>query len=183
MPWAFQLAEDKKADVFVYDADGMGAPSMKLYTKRAAVGKKISIVPYYGSGKKYNEDALYKDNKTNKDTFVNRRAQSWMNVRDRIEKTYLAVVKKEYQNPDELISISSGCKYVTELCAELSRPMRVYDGHGRIGVESKLQMKQRGVESPNLADQFIYSYDMESTPMISMVFTMPQPIKPMRVSR
>jgi hypothetical protein len=44
--------------------------------------------------------------------------------------------------------------------------MRVYDNKGRIGVESKQQMKSRGVESPNLADQLIYSYDMECVPKI-----------------
>lgn len=166
MPWAFELAETVNADVFVYDADGMGAPSMKLYTNKASLGKNMTILPYHGGGKVYQPDEKYKDNKTNKDTFVNRRAQSWMNVRDKAERTYLAVVKKQYQDPDELMSISSKCKYVTELCSELSRPMRVYDGAGKIGVESKEQMKKRGVESPNLADKLIYLYDMESVPKI-----------------
>lgn len=166
MPWAFELAEDVKADVFVYDADGMGAPSMKLYTKQAALGKKVNVIPYHGGGAKYRPNDKYKDNKQNKDTFVNRRAQSWMNVRDRAELTYRAVVKSEYQNPDDLISISSQCTCLTELCTELSRPMRVYDNSGRIGVESKKQMKSRGVDSPNLADEFVYSYDQECVPMI-----------------
>lgn len=166
MPWAFNLASEVKADVFVYDADGMGAPSMKLYLNKAIQGKKMNVVAYRGGATKYKPNIKYKDNKTNKDTFVNRRGQSWMNVRDMAEKTYLAVVKGEYHDPQELISISSECKEVTELCSELSRPMRVYDNNGRIGVESKQQMKSRGVESPNLADQFIYSYDMESVPMI-----------------
>jgi hypothetical protein len=166
MPWAFELAEEVKADVFVYDADGMGAPSMKLYTKQAAVGKKMTIVPFHGGGEKHEPTKKYKENKTNKDTFVNRRAQGWMNVRDRAEKTYLAVVKNEYHNPDDMMSISSECVELTELCSELSRPMRVYDGAGRIGVESKEQMRKRGVESPNLADQLIYSYDNGSVPSL-----------------
>ncbi len=183
MPWAFNLADEKRADVFVYDADGMGAPSMKLYLNRATRGKNMNILPYHGGGAKYNEDSLYKDNKTNKDTFVNRRGQSWMNVRDRIELTYLAVVKGEFHDPDDLLSISSGCKYATELCSELSRPMRVYDNSGRIGVESKEQMRKRGVESPNLADQFIYSYDMETVPHVLLQFAMPTPIQPMRIGR
>jgi len=167
MPWAFELAEEVKADVFVYDADGMGAPSMKLYLKGAIIGKKMSVVAYRGGKGLYKPNEKYKDNKTNKDTFVNRRAQSWMNVRDKAEKTYLAVVKGEYHNPDELMSISSDCDY--SLISELSRPMRVYDNAGRIGVESKQQMKSRGVESPNLADQLIYSYDMESVPVIESI--------------
>lgn len=164
MPWAFALAEEVKADVFVYDADGMGAPSMKLYLNQATQCKNMNIIPYHGNGKIWEPAVKYKDNKPNKDTFVNRRGQSWMNVRDRAEKTYLAVVKDQYHNVDELMSISSDCEMLTELCAELSRPLRVYDAQGRIGVESKLQMKKRGVQSPNLADQVVYSYDMENTP-------------------
>ncbi|MCZ6898282.1 MAG: TerL protein [Betaproteobacteria bacterium] len=163
MPWAFELAENVKADVFVYDADGMGAPSMKLYLNRAADGKKMNIIPYHGGAKIYRPGEKYKDDKLNKDKFVNRRAQSWMNVRDRAEKTYLAV-NGEYHNPDELISISSKCSEVTALCAELSGPLRIYNNAGKIGVESKERMKSRGVDSPNLADQFIYSYDPESVP-------------------
>lgn len=166
MPWAFELADQVKADVFVYDADGMGAPSMKLWLKGAIRGKKMAILPYRGGKKLYNPNAKYNDNKSNKDTFVNRRGQSWMNVRDKCEKTYLAVVKKQYQDPDGLISFSSECSCITELTSELSRPMRVYDNQGRIGVESKQQMKSRGIESPNLADEVVYSYDMESVPMI-----------------
>lgn len=166
MPWVFELADEVKADVFVYDADGMGAPSMKLYLNQAAPGKNMTLIPYHGGGAKYNPSEKYKDNKLNRDTFVNRRAQSWMNVRDRAENTYKAVVLNEYQNPDDLMSISSECSKLTELCSELSRPMRVYDKSGKIGVESKQQMKARGVESPNLADQLIYSYDMECVPKV-----------------
>jgi hypothetical protein len=169
MPWAFNLAEEVKADVFVYDADGMGAPSMKLYLNTATLGKKMNILPYRGNAAIYKPNEKYKDNKSNKDTFVNRRAQSWMNVRDKAEKTYLAVIKKEYHNPDELMSISSDCDELNELCSELSRPMRIYDNNGRIGVESKQQMKKRGVDSPNLADELIYSYDMESVPAIEEI--------------
>jgi len=166
MPWAFELADNVKADVFTYDADGMGAPSMKLYLKSATHGKKMTIIPFYGSGSKHEPGKKYRDNKSNNDTFVNRRAQAWMNVRDRCENTYLAVVKGQYKDPDELISISSECKNLTELCSELSRPMRVYDSKGRIGVESKEQMKKRGVDSPNLADQFVYLYDPGAVPKI-----------------
>jgi phage terminase large subunit len=167
MPWAFELADDVKADVFVYDADGMGAPSMKLYLNTASRGKNMRILAYRGGSKIYNPGAKYKDNKSNKDTFVNRRAQSWMNVRDKAENTFLAVTQGKYIDPDNLMSISSECSECMELCSELSRPMRVYDKQGRIGVESKQQMKKRGVESPNLADELIYSYDMESVPIIN----------------
>ena len=166
MPWAFELAETVNADVFIYDADGMGAPSMKLYLNRAAKGKKMTIIPYYGGGAIWNPNAKYKDGKLNKDKFGNRKAQTYMNVRDRMENTYNAVVKGIYCDPDELISISSKCTHLTELVSELSRPMRKYNPAGKIMVESKAEMKSRGVDSPNLADEFVYSYDPGAVPVV-----------------
>ncbi len=167
MPWAFELANEVKADVFVYDADGMGAPSMKLYLNAATEGKKMNIVPYHGGVNIHEPDRLYKENKPNRDTFVNRRAQSWMNVRDMAERTYNAVVNKVYTDPSTIMSISSECGDLEQLVSELSRPKRVYNNAGKIGVESKQQMKARGVESPNLADQLIYSYDFDTVPKVS----------------
>lgn len=164
MPWAFELASDVKCDVFIYDADGMGAPSMKLYLSSASQGKGMNIIPYHGGGRLYQPDQLYNDDKPNKDKFANRRAQTWMIVRDRIEKTYLAVVKGKYQNPAELLSISSKCKDCQELVSELSRPLRKYDPAGKIKVESKQEMASRGVDSPNLADEMVYSFDPEAVP-------------------
>ena len=87
-----------------------------------------------------------------------------MNVRDRMELTYRAVVEGKYVDPEKIISISSKCKHLFELKSELSRPLRVYHAGGKIKIESKQQMRARGVESPNLADQFVYSYDFGSTP-------------------
>lgn len=168
MPWAFELAEEVKADVFVYDADGMGAPSMKLYLNRATKGKKMNVVSFYGSGRIWDPNKKYKDGKRNKDKFVNRRAQAWMNVRDRMELTYEAVINKKYVDPDEIISISSKCKELFQLKSELSRPLRIYNNAGKIGVESKQNMASRSVDSPNLADQLIYSYDFGSVPEIDV---------------
>ena len=164
MPWAFELANDVKCDAFIYDADGMGAPSMKLYLKTASQGKKMNIIPYHGGAGVYEPDELYKEDKTNKDRFANRRAQTWMLVRDRFEKTYQAVVKRKFTDPSELISISSDCAEHEDLMSELSRPLRQYDGTGKIKVESKQDMAKRGVSSPNLADEMIYSFDPEAVP-------------------
>ena len=165
MPWAFDLAEENRADAFIYDADGMGAPSMKIYLNSASHGKGMNIIPFHGGGKKHEEDQKYnKGDKTNKDKFSNRRAQSWMIVRDRIEKTYQAVSKGKYIAPEELLSISSECRECDELISELSRPLRKYDPSGRIKVESKEEMKSRGVDSPNLADMMIYAFDPSAQP-------------------
>lgn len=97
------------------------------------------------------------DLKTNKDSFVNFRAQTWTWARDRFEATYHAVQRAEQGllvnlDPENLISVSSDCECLLELQAELSRPKRIYTNNGKIKVESKPDIRQRGVDSPSLAD-------------------------------
>ncbi|EJX4517482.1 terminase [Salmonella enterica] len=44
------------------------------------------------------------------------------------------------------------------LKAELSRPRVDYDNNGRVKVESKKDMKKRGIPSPNMADALIMCF-------------------------
>ena len=178
IPWAFRHADEFRADVLVYDGDGMGAPTMKLALQRKAVGR-LKIIAYHGSAgvvepggrvksaklkiKKHREGktSLAEDEiKANKDTYENFRAQTWTWMRVRFENTYYAIERAKRgmlvnADPEDLISISSECKDLQTLVAELSRPMRIWTNNGKIRVESKKEMKARGVDSPNLADSAI----------------------------
>ena len=58
-------------------------------------------------------------------------------------------------NPDDLISISTDCDEWQNLQSELSRPKRIFTDNGKIVVESKKKMRERGVDSPNLADSAV----------------------------
>ena len=166
IPWAYELAFKHQSDQLIYDADGMGAPTMKLTLKNHAAGR-IDVVPFYGSGKifepekRYGEDPNNPDKtlKKNKDMFYNFRAQAATWMRDRFEASYN--IRKQIEsgqvavglNLDNIISIDSACINQFELVAELSRPRRVWDTtNGKIKVESKKDMKARGVDSPNLFD-------------------------------
>lgn len=181
IPWAFELADRHRADVIGYDADGMGAPTMKMALKRMSAGR-CRVVAYHGSagvqdpGKPHKMIKLQHHRlmtgqtamtetatKTNADTYRNFRSQTWSWVRDRFEATYKAIKAAEQghivqANPDELISIDSSCDALQDLVAELSRPMRVYTDNGKILVESKKNMKRRGVASPNLADALVIAF-------------------------
>lgn len=165
IPWAMKQADDLRADVFGYDADGMGAPAMKL----SLVGKsggRTKVRPYRGSAAVEDPDRKYRaGDKTNTDTFYNFRAQSWTWLRDRFEATYNAVQRAEKgllvnADPEDLISISTECAHWQALQAELSRPRRVWSANGKIQVERKDKMKARGVDSPNLADALVIAFSM-----------------------
>lgn len=165
IPWAYGESFKRRSDVLVYDADGMGAPIMKLTFDQYAAGR-IPIVPYYGSGelrdpeKRYGEDPEHPDKtlRKNKDLFVNFRAQMATHLRDLFQESYRvrAMIEKGSVamgiDTSKLISIDSSCAAQFELVAELSRPKRIYTNTGKIQVESKKEMKARGVMSPNLFD-------------------------------
>lgn len=165
LPWAFSHADSHRSDILLYDGDGMGAPVMKVALAGMAA-ERFKIQPYYGSGEvrdKTKRISADRDSKTNGDTYANFRSQSATWLRDRFKATYDAVQKKDQgllvnANPDDLISISSQCKHLRQLQAELSRPRRVWTKNGKIQVESKKEMKARGVSSPGLFDAAVMAF-------------------------
>ena len=167
LPWVEDYAMSKRngtgLDTFVYDSDGMGAPVVKLSIQDKFDAKDVPIIHFHGSGEVIDKkDECLDLNKSNGDAFANYRAQSCYGLRRRFERTYEAIEKGVYTDPDTLISISSTCEGVTNLIAELSRPQRKYRGNGKILVESKPEMRSRGVSSPNLFDVANMAFAVDS---------------------
>lgn len=107
-------------------------------------------------------ESNYMPGKKNEDMFLNIKAQAWWLVADRFKNTYDAINGKPY-DPDKLISLRSDLPGVQKLAAELAQPRRQYL-NGKVKVESKEDMKKRGVMSPNLADALIMAYFAEGGP-------------------
>jgi hypothetical protein len=169
VPWVRDWAIAKRngcgLDAFVYDADGMGAPIVKLSIEDEFSRKEVPIFHFHGSSGVEDPDSECEDlKKLNKDGFANYRAQTYYRLRRRFERTYEAVERGIYQNPDDLISISSACSCKDQLVAELSRPQRLYTGSGKIIVEGKQHMRARGVASPNLSDGANMAFSVRSVP-------------------
>ncbi len=95
----------------------------------------------------------------NRDYFHNVKAQAWWGLADRFRATYNAVKNGSEFNPDTMISISGDIppKLVESLAEELCAPRMDTDHGGKVRVESKKDMKKRGVNSPNIADAVIIS--------------------------
>ncbi len=187
IPWAFELADDFRADVLAYDADGMGGPVMKVSGKTAGL-QRMAVIPYYGSGGVRDEKSQTKVQKQRKnmrsgdtsmkeggdkaliDVYENFRAQSWSEALLAFQNTYriIEALKKGQiipYNPDDIISIDSATidpETLIQLKAELSRPMRQFTRTGKIKVEAKFEMKSRGVDSPNLADALIIARSVDA---------------------
>ena len=148
-------------DLFVWDGDGMGA-LLRRQIGDSFKGKRTDLRMYKGSNSVEDPKQKYdgldslgsKDKpKQNMDTFYNKRAQYYMKLANRFEKTYRAVVKGEYIDPDELISISSDIPLLDKLRSECCRIPRKPNGTGKIQLMSKKEMKDKhDIDSPGMAD-------------------------------
>jgi len=172
LPWSYDAADTHRSDLFIYDADGMGGPVIKVDIDRRSAGR-FKMVAYYGSGEVRDKElpSIPGDNqsKKNGDRYLNFKAQSWTWARERFRRTYEAVERANNGqlinvSPDQLISISSNCLKARELQSELSRPRRMRTDNGKIKVESKREMKSRGVLSPNLAESMVMAFAESEIP-------------------
>ena len=157
--WACAYANSVKADAFIWDCDGMGV-GLKRQVSHAFHGKKISSHQFKGSESAWMPDDIYEpvedekksDAKTNHETFSNQRAQFYWMLRDRMFKTWLAVERGKYTNPDELISFSSNITHMDLLRAEVCRIPRKFIASGRIQLMTKAEMLSKNIPSPNISD-------------------------------
>lgn len=189
MDWALDMAIADGADLFIWDADGLGI-GLKRQVDAALAGKKMTYELFRGGETPKNPDAVYipstaldgKSSKTNKDTFLNCRAQHYIRLADRFKNTYRAIVKGEYVDPDIMISLDSGgIEDMAELRAEVCRiPLKKGNGNGKIQIMSKIDMAAPPlrIPSPNLADALMMGQTIP--PTVKAVVQMPQPIKRIR---
>ena len=159
--YALDYAIDKHVDHFVWDEDGLGAPLRKNVAEKIG-NKKISFQGFRGSEGVEDPDKVFIDTRkvdngdkprTNKDVFYNRRSQQYSSLADKMYRTWQAVVKKKYHNPDDLISFSSEMKIINKLRTELCNLPLKPNGNSKIQIYSKQDMRDKfKLPSPNLGD-------------------------------
>lgn len=91
------------------------------------------------------------DGKTSDEKFDKLKAEAWWTLRTRFERTYEYVEQGVKHPVDELISIP----FNPQLIAELSSVKVEYTDRGKIKIESKNQLKARGVKSPDHAEALV----------------------------
>ena len=151
----YLYAQEQNIDRIVYDNIGVGAGVKAQFRRKNG---QVQTLGFNAGGAVYKPDAKYTDDKKNRDMFANIKAQAWWMVRDRFYKTWRAVHHGDSYPEDQLISLSSSLHELEYLTAELSRPQVDYDQNGRVKVESKKDMKKRGIPSPNRADALVMAF-------------------------
>jgi phage terminase large subunit len=158
--WALERALGANADYFVWDGDGMGVALQQQVTQ-ALEHKHCKPVMFRGSMSPENPDLpapgqrdTDQKQKSNAETYANRRAQYYDRVRIALANTYRAVVKGEYVDPDTMLCISSECRDIEQLRSELCRIPRKPNPTGKIQIVSKPDMAKEPYKlpSPNCAD-------------------------------
>ena len=112
------------------------------------------------------------DGKTSKEMFHNSRAELYWLLRQRFERTYEMVNGIATYPIEDLISIPNHA----QLISELSIPLRKYTNTGKIKIESKEEMRARGVSSPDWADMIVYLFAPVGAPIITSTVTSSMPI-------
>jgi len=184
--WALDLAINHNSDAFTWDCDGMGVGLNRQVT-RAFDGKPTIISMFKGSEGVDRPDAIFEpvvggapvqNQKTIKDAVKNKRAQYYLDLRRCIYRTYEAVEKGIYHNPDNLISFDSSIKLLPKLRSELCRMPVKPNGAGLFELYTKPEMKNKfKFPSPNLSDSVMMLRRVPHQPNI-INFVMPRPIKP-----
>lgn len=158
--WAANIAIDYRVDAFNWDCDGMGVGLNEQMTT-AFDGKHTTLAQFKGSEGVDNPDSIFmpadkkeiEGQKTNKQALKNKRAQYYFELRQRVYKTYEAVVKDKYRDPDELISFDGSLKLLTKLRSELCRMPIKENKNGLFQLYTKEELKKKfKFKSPNLAD-------------------------------
>jgi phage terminase large subunit len=197
------LASNENADSFGWDCDGLGAP-LRNQVEANFRGKSIRSFMFKGSESPYGKDSPFmyseeysiSDQKTVGDVLANKRAQNYVEVAERMRKTYEAVMAKEkgvskYFNPDELISFSGRIPKLQKLRAELSKIPTKPNGAGKILLYTKEEMR-RGITlpggqkivipSPNMGDCVMMSFDNNATITPRPATVAPRPMPAMGIT-
>lgn len=161
--WAMQLATQDRADVYSWDCDGLGA-ALNRQTATYFKESDVRVLQYKGSQKVELPKAFYQpvpgsgvlEGKTNEQTFKNKRAQCYTQLRDRMLRTYDAITNQRYHDPALMLSFDTTTidpAVLRRFRAEIWRlPVKPHP-NGLIQLYRKDEMRtQFKIPSPNLAD-------------------------------
>ena len=135
----------------IYDAVGLGVGA-RPYFELVDPSGKLKLTGF-DSRQSASKD-LYKGTHKGCDYFKNKRSEAIIKLADRFHNTYLARVKGEYIDPDNMVSIDTTLisdDIIDKLRFECTNIREKANTNFRT-IESKQDMKARGLPSPNLLD-------------------------------
>lgn len=151
--FAAELCEQWGVSLFVFDSDGEVGGEL-AGTLNAMSHLSFQYIPLHG-GAAASDIWWESEQKTAKDKFFNARAEWWGQVWFYCKNAY------DYKNgirddftASDLISIPNH----PTLIQQISQPKRFFTPSRKIKIESKQEMRDRGLESPDHADMLAYLF-------------------------
>lgn len=153
-----ELCRQKLIRTLVYDPIGIGAgcggqwkrdPSVPFKAIQFVASAEPTYEERFGGEKRHHYYPEF--DSTSRDMFENLKAEAWWLARQRFWKTYKAKTEGANYPDRELVSIPND----PNLIRELSQPLWFKTLKGRIQIESKKDMKARGLKSPDYADALV----------------------------
>ncbi|MBV9527836.1 hypothetical protein, partial [Sphingomonas sp.] len=164
---AFHLSDEHDLPEFKFDSDGLGAgvrgdARIVNEQRQSTKQREISVLPFRGSEAVWRPESEDVKGRKNKDFFANRKAQGWFNLRRRFQTTFRAVTSGAEFEPDDIISIASGCGALAQLSGELSQPTYSINAVGKVVIDKMPD----GAKSPNMADSVMIVFADTWQPMV-----------------
>lgn len=156
----YQSALTRGRAKIIFDSIGVGASAGAKFGEindARPPNDRLTYDRFNAGGAVVRPDAIYAHGTRNRDMFSNIKAQAWWLLADRFKATYAAINGGAYK-PEDLICLDSSMPHIEKLIDELCTPRREYDPAGRVKVESKKDLAERGIKSPNLADALVMTY-------------------------
>jgi len=153
-----ELCNQYGVSVLNFDADGVGAGVAGTLANAGYLPFIVNALHGAASGSSHWWEG---EEKTSKDKFSNARAEWWGVLAWRFKNTYDHTHGIKIHEPEEMISIPNH----PTLIQQISQPIRKWATTGKILVESKDDMRKRGLESPDFADALAYSFYPENLGM------------------
>jgi phage terminase large subunit len=135
-----------------YDVVGVGSGVKGTF---ATAQRPLSFVAVAVNGGHSPTEDRWPDGETSAQKFLNLRAEMWWKLRRRFEKTFEYVIEGIQHPADEMISVPNH----PQLIAQISMPLYFHTETGKVKIESKGDMRKRGVQSPDYADALVYAFD------------------------
>jgi hypothetical protein len=143
-------AEKLNAAVLCYDSVGVGAGVKGTLNTSE---RKLRFTPMAINVGKAPSETVWPDGETSQEKFDNLKAELWWSLRCRFERTYEHFMGVKQHPNDEMISLPQH----QQLAHELSIPKYFRSDRGKIRIESKKELKARGIKSPDFADALVLS--------------------------
>ena len=147
---SIEICNQNQVNLLNFDVVGVGAGVSGVL--QTSPNLRFSYNPISGSS---SPSGFYwqAEQRSSKEKFYNLRAELWYNARERFRKTWENREGIASHPESECISIPNHPK----LISELSTPLMKFANNGKMLLESKDEMKKRGIKSPDFSDALIYA--------------------------